>query len=223
MRFELWARVVSKGRMLVVFVMCWYVVGWWYRGNRLRDGLQCESAAGDIPQHHKAIVLLPRTISSSSTKSSHFLFYTQKNAKQIIVYFTFILCCLPLRFILFFPNFLSVSSFKYLNPLFFLYYSPQLLLSLLLLFHLVLLPMEPWTAAKENFKLVWLCHQLFSGFLANGKLPRVSHQPRLWGNDKSVNEMMRAVHNSPGICLTAEENSGRPQLGHRQWRLCDQS
>ena len=33
-------------------------------------------------------------------------------------------------------------------------------------------------------------------------------------NDKGDNEMIpRAVHRSPGICLTAEENPGKPQLG----------
>ena len=33
-------------------------------------------------------------------------------------------------------------------------------------------------------------------------------------NDKGENEMIPgAVHRSPGICLTAEENPGKPQLG----------
>ena len=32
------------------------------------------------------------------------------------------------------------------------------------------------------------------------------------------------VHRSPGICLTAEENSGKPQLGDRRMKgLYDQS
>ena len=39
-----------------------------------------------------------------------------------------------------------------------------------------LLSMEPWAAAKKNFQLVWRCHQLMSGFLAKGHLPRVSRQ-----------------------------------------------
>ena len=44
-------------------------------------------------------------------------------------------------------------------------------------------------------------------------------------NDKSDNEMVRgAVHRSPGICLTAEENPRKPQLGDRLMKgPCDQS
>ena len=35
-------------------------------------------------------------------------------------------------------------------------------------------------------------------------------------NDKGDNEMIPgAVHRSPGICLKAEENPGKPQLGDR--------
>ena len=43
-------------------------------------------------------------------------------------------------------------------------------------------------------------------------------------NDKANNEMTRgAVHRSPGICLRAEENPGKPQLGDRLTkRLWDQ-
>ena len=40
-------------------------------------------------------------------------------------------------------------------------------------------------------------------------------------NDKGDNEMIPgAVHRYPGICLTAEENPGKPQLGDRRPRLC---
>ena len=39
-----------------------------------------------------------------------------------------------------------------------------------------LLSMETWAAAKKNFHLVWRCHQLLSGFLAKGHLPRVFRQ-----------------------------------------------
>ena len=40
-------------------------------------------------------------------------------------------------------------------------------------------------------------------------------------NDKGDNEVIPgAVHRSPGICLTAEENPRKPQLGDC---LCDQS
>jgi len=36
--------------------------------------------------------------------------------------------------------------------------------------------------------------------------------------------ILRAVHRSPGICLTAEENPRKPQLGDHQMKgLCDQS
>ena len=73
--------------------------------------------------------------------------------------------------------------------------------------------MEPWAAAKKNFQLMWRCHQLLSGFLAKGHLPRVSRQV---SNDKGNNEMILvAVHRSPSICLTAEENPRKPQLGDR--------
>ena len=35
-------------------------------------------------------------------------------------------------------------------------------------------------------------------------------------NDKGDNEMIpEAVHRSPGICLTAEKNPRKPQLGNR--------
>ena len=35
-----------------------------------------------------------------------------------------------------------------------------------------LLSMEPGAAAKKSYKLMWRCHQLLSGFLAKGHLPR---------------------------------------------------
>ena len=43
-------------------------------------------------------------------------------------------------------------------------------------------------------------------------------------NDNGDNEMMSVdVHRSPGICLTAEENPGKSQLGDRLMKgLCDQ-
>jgi hypothetical protein len=48
-------------------------------------------------------------------------------------------------------------------------------------------------------------------------LPRVSRQSRLSANDKGDNEMTpMAVHRSPHILLTTEENSGGPQLGDRR-------
>ena len=72
--------------------------------------------------------------------------------------------------------------------------------------------MEPWAAAKKKSVAV---------------LPapvRVTSQRPLSlsvmsvtsdANDKVDNEMiLGAVHRSPGICLTAEENPRKPQLGH---------
>ena len=47
-------------------------------------------------------------------------------------------------------------------------------------------------------------HHLLSGFLSEAYLPRVSYQST---NDKGDNEMIPgAVHRSPGIYLTSEEN-----------------
>ena len=43
-------------------------------------------------------------------------------------------------------------------------------------------------------------------------------------NDKGDNEMiLGAVHRSPGICLIAEENPRKPQLGDSLMSVCDQS
>ena len=45
-------------------------------------------------------------------------------------------------------------------------------------------------------------------------------------NDKgdNVKMILEVVHRSPGICLTAEENPRKPQLGDRLMKgLCDQS
>ena len=64
-----------------------------------------------------------------------------------------------------------------------------------------------------------------SGLLANGHLPRVSRQSLLSANDKVDNEMiLGAVHRSPVIRLTFEENPRKPQLGdHLMKGQCDQS
>ena len=71
-------------------------------------------------------------------------------------------------------------------------------------------PVIHGAAAKKRIKLVWQSHQLLSGFLTIGHLPRLSRQS---ANDNSDNEMIPgAVHRSPGICLTAEK---KPQLGDR--------
>ena len=69
-----------------------------------------------------------------------------------------------------------------------------------------LLSIESRATAKKSVKLVWQCHQLLSGFLAKGLLPRISRQSRLSTNDKSDNEMIPgAEHRSPAIYLRAEE------------------
>ena len=70
---------------------------------------------------------------------------------------------------------------------------------------------------QKSFKLMWRCHQLLSGFLVTGHLPRVSRKSRSSANDKSDNEMiLGAVHRSPGIWFTAEKTPGKPQLGDRR-------
>ena len=62
---------------------------------------------------------------------------------------------------------------------------------------------------QKNFQLVWRCHQLLSGFLA----PSVASVTSV-ANDKDDNEMiLGAVYRSLGICLIAEENPRKPQLG----------
>ena len=78
-------------------------------------------------------------------------------------------------------------------------------------------PIDPFSMEpccyQKSCKLVWRCHQLISEFLAKGHLPRMCHQSRLRANDKGDNEKIPgAVHRSPGIYLTAEENPGKPQL-----------
>ena len=61
---------------------------------------------------------------------------------------------------------------------------------------------------QKCFKLVWRCHQLLSGFLANGHLPRVSRQLRL---SLMIRVIIRWSHGlctdrSLDIYLTAKEN-----------------
>ena len=83
------------------------------------------------------------------------------------------------------------------------------------------LSLEPWSAARKRFKLVWRCHQLLSRFLAKGHLPRVSRQLLLSTNGNGDSEIIPgAIQRSQDIFVTAEENSGKPQLGDRRWRLC---
>ena len=71
------------------------------------------------------------------------------------------------------------------------------------------------TGAKKSFKLVWRCHHLLSGFLANGHLLRMSRQSRLSANDKGDNEVIPGIVNrSPGYYLIAGEDPERLQLGN---------
>ena len=80
--------------------------------------------------------------------------------------------------------------------------------------NLDLLSMEPWPAEKNAFKLVRRCHQLLSELLAKGHFPEC-HVVTSVANDKDDNEMIPGVvHRSPVICLTAEENPGKPQVGN---------
>ena len=84
--------------------------------------------------------------------------------------------------------------------------------------------MEPWTASKITFRER-------GGAPVPVRVP--SQRPitpsvasvTLVANDKGDNEIILwAVHRSPGICLTAEENPRKPQLGDRLMKeLCDQS
>ena len=77
----------------------------------------------------------------------------------------------------------------------------------------------PWShgLGQNSFTLVWRCHQLLSGFLAKGHVTSVASI----ANDKSDNEMTPgAVHRFSGICLTAEENPGKPQLGEVKVCFC---
>ena len=84
--------------------------------------------------------------------------------------------------------------------------------------------MVTWKSVKLRLKfflLVWRFRQLLAGFPAKGHLPRVWGQSRRSTNYKGDNKMIRgAVHRSPGMCLTTEENPEKTQLGDRRWRLC---
>ena len=52
-------------------------------------------------------------------------------------------------------------------------------------------------SGQKSFKLVWRCHQLLTSEMIPG-----------------------AVNRSPGICLAAEENPEKPQLGNRLMKSC---
>ena len=59
---------------------------------------------------------------------------------------------------------------------------------------------------QKSFMLVWLCHEIRYGLLANGHLSRVSRQSRLLANGNGDNEEKPGtVHRSPGVYLVKEE------------------
>ena len=64
----------------------------------------------------------------------------------------------------------------------------------------VLLPMD------TKKKVMLRCHQLLSGILAKGHLPRVLCQSRLSANDKGDNEITPGAVQRSGVYFTAEEN-----------------
>ena len=73
--------------------------------------------------------------------------------------------------------------------------------------------MESWAATKKLYASVAVPPAPV-GFLTKGHLPRLSR--RQSANNKSDNEMiLGSVHKSPEICLTAEENPGKPLLEDR--------
>ena len=47
---------------------------------------------------------------------------------------------------------------------------------------------------QKSFKLVWWCHQLLSGLLADGHLPRVSRQSCLSAKDIHMDYLKREIH-----------------------------
>ena len=72
----------------------------------------------------------------------------------------------------------------------------------IILFHLILTKKQSkllsvvhgaMGCGQKSFKLVWRCHQLLSGFLAKGYLPRLSRQSRLSTNDRVVIRWYRGL------------------------------
>ena len=85
--------------------------------------------------------------------------------------------------------------------------------------------MEPWAATKQKLSVsVAVPPALFRVPSPMPLAPSVVSVTSV-ANDKGDNEMIpEAVHRSPGICLTAEENPRKPQLGDRLMKgLSDQS
>ena len=105
-----------------------------------------------------------------------------------------VLCCFVCSVC---KNIFRVFWMLFLISVFF--YCDELVLSLFLTgCEDLLLSMEPWAVAKKNFQFVWRCHQLVSGFLAKGHLPRVSRQSR-----RSL--MIRVIMKSWGLCTISWE------------------
>ena len=59
---------------------------------------------------------------------------------------------------------------------------------------------------QKSFMQVWWSHELPSGFLANGNLPKVSGLSDEKGNKEVKPE---TAHSPPDLCLTNEENPGK--------------
>ena len=84
-----------------------------------------------------------------------------------------------------------------------------------------MLSMEPWAAAKK--KLLVCVAVPPAPVLVPSQRPLSLSVKSISSvaNDKGDNEMVPgAVHRSPGICLTAEENSGKPQAGDLLMKGC---
>ena len=61
---------------------------------------------------------------------------------------------------------------------------------------------------QKNFQLVWRCHQLLSGFLAKGHLPRVSHQSH---QSLMIRVIMRRSWGCAQISWHLPYSRGKPQ------------
>ena len=85
--------------------------------------------------------------------------------------------------------------------------------------------MEPWAAAKKKLSVSVAVPPAPVRVPSQRPLaPSVASVTSVT-NDKGDNEMILGdVHRSPGICLTAEENLRKHQLGDRPMKgPCDQS
>ena len=76
--------------------------------------------------------------------------------------------------------------------------------------------MEPWAAAKQKPSVSVAVPPAPVRVPRRRPLAPSVVSVTSVANDKGYNEMiLGAVHRSPGICLTAEENPRKPQLGDR--------